>query len=75
MAVEVMTSPAFEVGVSTPLFSDPYLRVNIPHQVPYAVSADGRFVMVETAAVEGEERRQPSIHVTQNWYEEFRDRE
>ncbi len=38
----------------------------------YDVSADGRFVLVDT--VESEEAKPPSIHVVENWYEEFRDR-
>ncbi len=40
----------------------------------YDVSADGRFLMVEPIEPEGEPPK-PSIRITQNWYEEFRDRE
>ncbi len=36
---------------------------------------DGRFVMVDAVATEGETTRMPAIRITQNWYEEFRDRE
>ena len=40
----------------------------------YDVSADGeRFVIIED--VEGPDDSDNSIHVVQNWYEEFRDRE
>ena len=40
---------------------------------PYDVSLDARqFLLVET--VKDEEHR-PAIHVVENWYEEFRDRE
>jgi len=73
MAVEVTTSPVFEAGVTTPLFSDPQLRSPSPNDVTYDVSADGRFVMSDSA--ESSEEEQPSILVTQNWYEEFRGRE
>ena len=31
--------------------------------------------MVEDVAVETSETRKPAIRITQNWYEEFRDRE
>ena len=31
--------------------------------------------MVEDVLADGERRRLPAIHVTENWYEEFRDRE
>ena len=72
MAVPVTTAPAFEVGVTTPLFSDPYLRVENSHQVSYDVSADGRFVLVD--GDDSGDREPPSIHVVQNWYEEFRER-
>jgi len=41
------------------------------------VSADGqRFVVVEDLESEdGEEAKPPSIHITENWFEEFKDRE
>ena len=39
----------------------------------YDVSADGRFVLVDTA--ESEEDKPPSIQVVENWFAEFRDRE
>ena len=42
-------------------------------QVTYDVSGDGRFVLVDTA--ESEEAKPPSIHVVENWHEEFRDRD
>ena len=65
MAVEVSTRPIFTTGATTRLFQ---LRGS------YDVSADGqRFVVIET--IENEEAKAPSIHVVQNWYKEFRDRE
>ena len=74
MAVEVTTSPAFAAVSTTPLFSDTHLFAPggfVP--VSYDVSAHGRFVLVDEA--ESEEAIPPSIHVVENWYEEFRDRE
>jgi len=73
MAVEVKTSPeAFSAVSTAPLFSDPHLAAN-SYQVSYDISADGRFVLVDS--VESAEAEPPSIHVVENWYEEFRDRE
>ena len=82
MAVRVTTSPAFAPVSTTPLFSDPHLFAGAPIQVAgelsggartYDVSADGRFVLLDTAA--SEEAKPPSIHVVENWYEEFRNRQ
>ena len=73
MAVEVTMSPAFAPAAATPLFSDPHLAAGAFMPVSYDVSADGRFVLEEDA--ESEEAKPPSIHVVENWYEEFRDRE
>ncbi len=72
-AVEVTTSPVFAVVSTTPLFSDPHLSVGSPHEVSYDVSADGRFVL--TGSAESAEAEPPSIHVVENWYEEFRERD
>ena len=72
LAAEVTTSPVFAPIATKPLFSDSHLVASIPNQVTYDVSADGRFVLVDTAA--SEEAKPPSIHVVENWYEEFRDR-
>ena len=44
MAVEVTTSAAFSAVSTTPLFSDSHL-VASANDVPYDVSADGRFVL------------------------------
>ena len=52
------------------------LQVNLARMNPtwpmYAVSSDGRFLMIEP--VESEENP-PVIHVVENWYEAYRDRE
>ena len=74
MAVEVTSAPSFSPGEVTPLFSDANLVTGNANQVMYDVAADGqRFVLME--AVESEQSNTPSIHVVQNWYEEFRDRQ
>ena len=77
MAVEVKTTPVFAAGVTTPLFSDPYLRSagRNQDQVMYDVSADGRFVLVTPEESERADEEQADIQVIENWYEEFRDRE
>ena len=65
----VSTKPAFTIGATTPLFQHPSFG-----RPGYDVSSDGRrFVVAETLEPEGEEP--PRIHIVQNWYEEFRDRE
>jgi Tol biopolymer transport system component/predicted Ser/Thr protein kinase len=74
MAVNVTTIPDLSFDSPTPLFSDRSLVTSNSNQVKYDVSADGKkFVLV--GMVESEEDRTPSIHVVQNWYEAFRDRE
>ena len=72
VAVEVSTEPEFRVGKTERLFADPSF---FGTAWDYDVSADGRFVTVEDVIPEGETRHKPSIHITQNWYEQFRDRE
>ena len=72
IAVGVTTGPEFRIGPSERLFSDPNLS---GFAWNYDVSAHGRFVMVERVADDSQEQRKPAIHITENWYEEFRDRE
>ena len=72
IAVGVTTDPEFRIGPSEHLFSDPNLS---GFAWNYDVSAHGRFVMVERVADDSQEQRKPAIHITENWYEEFRDRE
>ena len=71
-AVEATTSPTFAAVATTALFSDPHLFFENSGQVGYDVSADGRFVLVDSAESSDVT---PSIQVVENWYEEFRDRE
>ena len=72
MAVAVATTPSFTSAAVTRLFQDAnLLGIYDPR---YDVSADGRrFVLPEP--IVGAEEKPPSIHIIQNWYEEFRDRE
>ncbi len=72
MAVKVNLSPSFSVGEGQLLFQDPTLS---GANWDYDVAADGSFVMVEDVVAEGESRRKAAIRITENWYEEFRDRE
>ena len=72
MSVAVSTAAGFSAGAATPLFEHPGFYGT--ESTTYDASADGkRFVLVED--VEGEEAGAPSIHVVENWYEEFRERE
>ena len=71
MAVSVTTSPAFSVGAAQPLFED--RAVLGGRGQLYDVTPDGqRFVVVETL---GDADTGQAIHVVENWYEEFRERE
>ena len=70
IAVSVNTKPIFAVGSAERLFSDPNFANYSPQQT-YDVTADGqRFVMVKNL---GDPKY--TIHVVQNWFEEFRDRQ
>ncbi len=73
ISVEITSGSDFRVGPSERLFSDPKLVYD--HGWTYDISADGRFVMIEDVADESQEQRKPAIHITENWYEEFRDRD
>ena len=72
MAVTITTTPTVEVSVPQRLFADPSLRTAMASQVPYDVSPDGRFLM--TGEAENPDEPPPVIYVTENWFEEFRDR-
>ena len=71
MAVSVTTSPAFSVGAAQPLFED---RAALEGRGQlYDVTPDGqRFVVVETL---GDADAGQALHVVQNWFAEFRNRE
>ena len=69
MAVAVSTTPTFSIGRPVRLFDGEGVFAGRGHN--YDVTTDGqRFVVAEQ--VEGGDS---TIHVVQNWYEEFRDRE
>ena len=70
MAARVATSPAFTVLSISPLFSDPLLR---GVDWKYDVTANGLFVSINE--VDGTGPVAPSIHVFEDGYEGFRDRE
>ncbi len=71
IAVSVTTSPVFSPGAAQPLFEDETAFASRGQR--YDVTPDGqRFVVVETL---GDAGAGQAIHVVQNWYEEFRNRE
>ncbi len=71
MTVAVTTTPSFETETPTKLFTDPSLAGTTPD---YDVAADGeRFVMVERVGADSD--KPLSIHIVQNGYEEFRERQ
>jgi hypothetical protein len=72
MAVNVTTGSEFGIGPAERLFSDASLLDIV---WTYDVAEDGRFVMIEEVEEESAPQRKPAIHITQNWYEEFRDRD
>ena len=75
MAVVVSTTEGFSAGSAKPLFEHPGLAEG--NSSTFDVSADGqRFVVVEDLeSEEGEAAKPLSIHIVENWFEEFKDRE
>ena len=72
MAAPVKTAPSFSVSTPVSLFEDASLSGRL--HPSYDVSEEGqRFVLVGLAGEEADSPR--SIHVLQNWFAEFRDRE
>ena len=72
MAAPVKTTPSFSVSTPARLFEDASLSGLL--QPNYDVSKEGqRFVLVGIVGDEADSLR--SIHVIQNWFTEFRDRE
>jgi serine/threonine protein kinase len=70
VAVEISSDPEFSIGKKTELFRHPTLGRFVIAQ--YDVRADGRqFILAEPVMSQDEVK----IHVVQNWYEEFRDRD
>ena len=74
MSVSVRGRGGFSADLPKPLFDSAGLRANIDLGPEYDVSGDGqRILLVEPA---GDEAGKPrSIHVVQNWFAEFKDRE
>ena len=72
MAVSVSTQNGFEAGSPKPVFR--YSGFGVQSATSFDISTDGqRFLVIESVGEEAEE--QQSIHVVENWYEEFRNRE
>ena len=72
MAVSVSTENGFRAGSPRPLFR--HGGFGVQPATNFDVSADGqRFLVVESVGEAAEE--QQAIHVIENWFEEFRDRE
>ena len=72
MSVSISTRNGFEAGSPKPLFR--YAGFGVQAATSFDVSADGqRFLLIESVGEAAEE--QQAIHVIENWYEEFRDRE
>ena len=76
VAVAVSTEGDFSTGRTIRLFTHPGSLARVGLRVPYDVSPDGRrFLLTEPVADDTAKAPLPSIHVVQNWYAEFRDRE
>ena len=75
ISVAVSTTQGFSAGSAKSLFEHPGLDAG--GSSTFDVSADGqRFVVVEDVeSEEGEQAKPPSIHIVENWFEEFKDRE
>ena len=60
-------------ATETPQLLFRHAALNVSTSTSFDVAADGRFVVVEP--VESEDDRPPRIHVVQNWFAEFEDRQ
>ena len=70
--VEVKLGSKLSIGAAAPLFSAPGLRPpGVSTYGHYDVSADGERFVVRESVSQG----QTAIHVVQNWFAEFRDRQ
>jgi Tol biopolymer transport system component len=74
VAVSVVSGSSLSVDSVTRLFEHPSLSRG-GFFAPYDVSADGQRFILPEAVRASADASEPSIHVVQNWYEEFRDRE
>ena len=73
LVAAVSTSGGFTAGTPKPLFADPHLRA-FRGTPQYAALSDGQsFVLVDSVGTET--ANPPQIHIVQNWYEAFRNRE
>jgi serine/threonine protein kinase/Tol biopolymer transport system component len=66
VAVPVTTSPSFEHGAPTPLFSTRVSEFSNPFRTSYAVARDGQRFLIDTLS---ENSPMPSITVVVNWPE------
>ncbi len=75
VATSVLFDPTFQVGSTTTLFVHQWMTRGIRvWNATYDVSADSqRFVVVQD--IENKDVWSPSIHIVENWYEEFRERD
>jgi len=75
VVTSVSSAPTFEVGSTTRLFDHPLMTRGIRlWNATYDVTADAqRFVVIEDIEPTGVVSS--PIHIVQNWYEEFRDRD
>jgi hypothetical protein len=75
MSLAVSTEGEFSAGPPVPLFEDPDPSRDFP--LNYDVSVDGKRFLVRAPSEETgkSDPEQKSIHVVQNWYEEFRNRD
>jgi Tol biopolymer transport system component len=73
MAVPVSLKPELSIGRATRLFRNSTLGRSQWH---YDVHPDGRrFLLIEPSSAADVDSKPPSIHVVENWFEEFRGRE
>ena len=72
VAVKVRISPEFTIQEPEPLFAFGPVEAEPNASWRYAVAADSQRILVlkDTGTP-----TTPSIHIVQNWFEEFRDRE
>ena len=69
--VEVKLGSKLSVVAAAPLFSTPGLRLSASTYAHYDVSADGERFVVRELVSQG----RTAIHVVQNWFAEFKDRQ
>jgi Tol biopolymer transport system component len=70
MAVDVETDGEFSFGPSLELFTEPYIVFSGPYVRSYDVARDGRFLMIQSAAIAGDADLS-SILVVQGWFAEL----